>query len=318
MRCERFALTGDPGAAAERIRALVPTSASVQSAVAEIIAQVRNGHDEAVVDYTRRFDTGGTEPRPLEVEEGVSRRALERLDAAVRTGLERAIENVGAVAADAAAQLGERIGVSLGAHEVTLRSAPVDRAAVYVPGGRAPYPSTVVMGVVTARAAGVEDIAVCAPPGNDGELHPTILAACALTGATRVYRMGGAQAIAALAYGTETVARVDVIVGPGNLYVQEAKRQLSGVVGIDGFAGPSDLLLIADGNGAEMRTPWPSTCSPRPSTARGRSSSPPRRTRGCSTPSPPASPAPPTPVPPPRSSTPGDRRGGRARPGVRA
>ncbi len=250
MRCERFALTGDPGAAAERIRALVPTSASVQSAVAEIIAQVRNGHDEAVVDYTRRFDTGGTEPRPLEVEEGVPARALERLDAAVRTGLERAIENVGAVAADAAAQLGERIGVSLGAHEVTLRSAPVDRAAVYVPGGRAPYPSTVVMGVVTARAAGVEDIAVCAPPGNDGELHPTILAACALTGATRVYRMGGAQAIAALAYGTETVARVDVIVGPGNLYVQEAKRQLSGVVGIDGFAGPSDLLLIADGNGA--------------------------------------------------------------------
>ncbi len=250
MRCERFPLSGDPGALAERIRELVPTSASVQSAVAEIINQVRNGHDEAVLDYTRRFDTADTEPRPLRVEDGVTARALERLDTAVRTGLERAIENVGAVAADAAVQLGDRIEVSLGQHEVTLRSAPVDRAAIYVPGGRAPYPSTVVMGVVTARAAGVEDIAVCAPPGADGELHPTILAACALTGATRVYRMGGAQAIAALAYGTETVARVDVIVGPGNLYVQEAKRQLSGVVGIDGFAGPSDLLLIADGEGA--------------------------------------------------------------------
>jgi histidinol dehydrogenase len=250
MRCERLPLSGDPGAVAERIRALVPTPASVQSAVAEIITQVRNGHDEAVRDYTRRFDTGGSEPRPLRVEDGAPARALERLDAAVRSGLERAIENVGAVAADAVGPLGDRIGVSFGAHEVTLRSAPVDRAAVYVPGGRAPYPSTVVMGVVTALAAGVEDVAVCAPPGADGELHPAILAACALTGAARVYRMGGAQAVAALAYGTETVARVDVIVGPGNLYVQEAKRQLSGVVGIDGFAGPSDLLLIADGGGA--------------------------------------------------------------------
>ena len=100
-------------------------------------------------------------------------------------------------------------------------------AAVYVPGGRAPYPSTVVMGVVTARAAGVLDVAVCSPPGADGQIDPTILGACRLCGVERVYRMGGAQAIAALAYGTETVGRVDVVVGPGNLYVQEAKRQLS-------------------------------------------------------------------------------------------
>src|SRR5690606_13571348 len=111
---------------------------------------------------------------------------------------------------------------------VTLREVPVRRAAVYVPGGRAPYPSTVVMGVVTARAAGVEQVAVCAPPGPDGDAHPTILAACALAGASEVYRMGGAQAIAALAYGTATVAPVDVIVGPGSLWVQEAKRQVAG------------------------------------------------------------------------------------------
>ncbi|HMD52769.1 MAG TPA: histidinol dehydrogenase, partial [Solirubrobacteraceae bacterium] len=117
-------------------------------------------------------------------------------------------------------------------------------AAVYVPGGRAPYPSTVVMGVVTARSAGVVDVAVCAPPGADGEIDPAILGTCRLCGVERVYRMGGAQAIAALAYGTETVAPVDVIVGPGNLYVQEAKHQLSTVVGIDGFAGPSDLLVV--------------------------------------------------------------------------
>jgi histidinol dehydrogenase len=117
---------------------------------------------------------------------------------------------------------------------------------VYVPGGRAPYPSTVVMGVVTAKAAGVERVVVCTPPDRAGTVNATVLAACALTGADEVYRMGGAQAVAALAHGTASVAPVDVIVGPGNLYVQEAKRQLSGRVGIDSFAGPSDLLVLLE------------------------------------------------------------------------
>ena len=121
-----------------------------------------------------------------------------------------------------------------------LREVPVRRAAIYVPGGRAPYPSTVVMGVVTARAAGVDEVVVCAPGA-----HPVILAACALCGADAVFRMGGAHAVAALAYGTESVPRADVIAGPGNLYVQEAKRLVSGDVGIDGFAGPSDVLVLA-------------------------------------------------------------------------
>jgi histidinol dehydrogenase len=128
---------------------------------------------------------------------------------------------------------------------VRLREVPVRRAAIYVPGGRAPYPSTVVMGVVTARAAGVEEVVVCAPGA-----HPVILAACALCGADAVFRMGGAHAVAALAYGTESVPRADVIAGPGNLYVQEAKRVVSGDVGIDGFAGPSDVLVLA-GEGAD-------------------------------------------------------------------
>jgi histidinol dehydrogenase len=123
---------------------------------------------------------------------------------------------------------------------VRLREVAVRRAAIYVPGGRAPYPSTVVMGVVTARAAGVEEVVVCAPGA-----HPLILAACALCEADAVFRMGGAHAVAALAYGTETVPRADVIAGPGNLYVQEAKRLVSGDVGIDGFAGPSDVLVLA-------------------------------------------------------------------------
>jgi histidinol dehydrogenase len=126
---------------------------------------------------------------------------------------------------------------------VTLREVPVRRAAIYTPGGRNPYPSTVVMGVVTARAAGVDHVVVCAPGA-----HPVILAACALCGADEVWRMGGAHAVAALAYGTDSVPRVDVIAGPGSLYVQEAKRQVSGDVGIDGFAGPSDVLVLATGD----------------------------------------------------------------------
>ncbi|HEU4978255.1 MAG TPA: histidinol dehydrogenase, partial [Solirubrobacteraceae bacterium] len=160
------------------------------------------------------------------------------LDDDVRAGLEAAIANVRAVAD---AGLGEDVAVTLPqGHTVRLREVPVRRAAIYVPGGRAPYPSTVVMGVVTARAAGVDEVVVCAPGA-----HPVILAAAALCGADRVYRMGGAHAVAALAYGTERVPRVDVIAGPGSLYVQEAKRLVSGDVGIDGFAGPSDLLVLA-------------------------------------------------------------------------
>jgi histidinol dehydrogenase len=245
MRCELVALgAGDPVELAAELRGLVPAPESVQAAVAEIIAEVRSSGDAQVRHYTRLYDTGGAEPAGLRVAEAELDGAVARVDPAVRDGLELAIENVGRVAR---ARLAPASAVELGENEVALREAPVARAAVYVPGGRAPYPSTVVMGVVTARAAGVPEIAVCSPPGRDGELNPVTLAACALAGASRVYRMGGAQAIAALAYGTETVAPVDVIVGPGNLYVQEAKRQVFGQVGIDGFAGPSDLLVIADG-----------------------------------------------------------------------
>jgi histidinol dehydrogenase len=245
VRCERFELRAgeDPAELARELRELVPAPASVQDAVAEIIAQVRSSGDEAIREYTRRFDTGGAEPKPLLVDPAETSDAAERLDDAVRTGLEDAIDNVAAVAGGWGREPDRAI--EFDRHQVVLRTAPVPRAAVYVPGGRAPYPSTVVMGVVTARTAGVPEVVVCAPPGEDGDLHPAILAACHLTRATDVYRMGGAQAVAALAYGSATVAPVDVIVGPGNLYVQEAKRQVSAQVGIDGFAGPSDLLLIA-------------------------------------------------------------------------
>jgi histidinol dehydrogenase len=232
---ERFAL-GDPAQVAARVRALAPAAASVTEAVAAIVSDVREHGDTALLGYVERFD-GVDGPIRVRAEDLAA--PLEVLDADVRAGLEVAIANVRAVAE--AGVEGER-GVMLPQGQtVTLRELPVRRAAVYVPGGRAPYPSTVVMGVVTARAAGVQEVVVCAPG-----THPVILAACALSGADAVFRMGGAHAVAALAYGTETVPRVDVIVGPGNLYVQEAKRLVSGDVGIDGFAGPSDVLVLAD------------------------------------------------------------------------
>jgi histidinol dehydrogenase len=246
VQLERLTLSGDPTAQAEELRGLVPAPESVSEQVSEIIARVRSSGDDALRYYTRQFDTDGSTPAALQVPDAELDTAAERLDAEVRAGLERAIINVTRVAA---AALGPDRPVKFDGHEVILREVPVRRGAVYVPGGRAPYPSTVVMGTVCARVAGVGEIAVCAPPGADGEVNSVILGACRLAGASVVYRMGGAQAIAALAYGTETVQAADVIVGPGNLYVQEAKRQVFGQVGIDGVAGPSDLIVIADDSG---------------------------------------------------------------------
>ncbi|HTP18666.1 MAG TPA: histidinol dehydrogenase [Solirubrobacteraceae bacterium] len=246
MRCDRLALEGvDAAGVAAAIRKLVPPPESVRDGVALIIATVRAGGDRAVRDYSRTLDTGGREPQALLVPDVELDQALAQLDPQVRRGIEGAIQNVEAVAS--AGLPGPPRQTHLGENRVIQRHAPVERAAVYVPGGRAPYPSTVVMGTVPAKLAGVDHIAVCSPPRHDGDLDPVVLAACRLAGVNAVYRMGGAHAIAALAYGTESVPAVDVIVGPGNLYVQEAKRQVFGQVGIDGFAGPSDLLLIATG-----------------------------------------------------------------------
>ncbi len=246
MRIERLsaqevAELGGPAGAAARVRSLVPDGGSVESQVREIIARVRSEGDAAVLDCTRRFDTAGNEPRPLRVAPDELDEAIKRLPLELIAGLQVAIVNV-ALVADAGVRGDAAVELPQG-QRIVLREVPVGSAAVYVPGGRAAYPSTVVMGVVTARSAGVADVAVCAPPGPDGQIDPAILGTCRLCGVERVFRMGGAQAIAALAYGTDTVERVDVIVGPGNLYVQEAKHQLSASVGIDGFAGPSDLLI---------------------------------------------------------------------------
>jgi histidinol dehydrogenase len=255
MRIERLSVEdvqrrgGAPGAAAH-LRSLVPDGGSVEQDVREIVATVRAEGDAAVLEYTRRFDTEGAKPRPLLVSAEELDEAIKGMSLELIAGLQVAIVNVARVADAGIVRAHESVELAQG-QRILLREVPVGSAAVYVPGGRAPYPSTVVMGVVTARAAGVVDVAVCAPPGANGQIDPAILGTCRLCGVERVYRMGGAQAIAALAYGTETVDRVDVIVGPGNLYVQEAKHQLSARVGIDGFAGPSDLLIALSGGAGE-------------------------------------------------------------------
>ncbi len=234
MRIER--LRGDdPEAAVAQIRSLVAGGASVRDDVEAIVAAVRDGGDAELARLAEQFD--GVE-RPLRV-------APQELDAAaaalrhdLRHGIELAMANIAAVAG---ASLGDDADLRLPqGQRIVVRELPVRRAAVYAPGGRNPYPSTVLMGAVTARVAGVEEIVVLSP-----RAHPTVLAACALCGVDEVYRFGGAHGIAALAYGTESIARADVIAGPGGLHVQEAKRLVSGDVGIDGFLGPSDVFVVA-------------------------------------------------------------------------
>jgi histidinol dehydrogenase len=236
-----------PSATATEIRALTPDPRSVEDGVREIVARVRAGGDQAVCELTAEIDGAIVTPGRLRVDSDALDAAVESLDADVADGLRAAIANVTTVAE---AQLRERKATELPDGQIVdVEEVAVRRAGIYAPAGRASYPSSVVMAAATARAAGVEQIAVCAGPSSpDGEIAPAILAACSLCGVDEVYRAGGAQAIAAFAYGTEAVAPVDVIAGPGGPWVQEAKRQVFGVVGIDGIAGPSELVVVSDGD----------------------------------------------------------------------
>jgi len=216
---------------------------SVEPEVRAILDEVRRDGDAAVRRLTKRFDHAQLGPDDLRVDARELEASIGVLEPPVLDGLRLAVQNVRAVAR---AQLHEPVVVPLDqGQRVEIAEVPVRRVGVYAPGGRAAYPSTVIMCAVTARAAGVEEVAVCAPPGPGGRAHPVILAACVLCGVVEVYRMGGAQAIGALAFGTESVPAVDVVVGPGNAYVREAKRQVAGEVGIDSLAGPSELVVVA-------------------------------------------------------------------------
>jgi histidinol dehydrogenase len=242
MRLRRFEWEG-AAASAAAVRAWAAQEAPAVD-VAGIEREVREGGDEAVLRLTARFDATERPPESLRVEPAACREALEGLDPEVREALEVAEANVGAVA-EAQAGAGERTVELPQGQAVTLREAPVAAAGVYAPGGRAAYPSSVLMCAVPARVAGVERLALASPPGPDGTVNPLVLAAAGLCGIDEVYAMGGAQAIFALAYGTETIDPVDVVAGPGNAWVREAKRSVCGVVGIDSLAGPSELMVVA-------------------------------------------------------------------------
>jgi histidinol dehydrogenase len=219
-------------------------STTAVPAVREILAAVRERGDAAVLELTERFD--GVRPASLSVPRAEWDLALQRVDPTVREALQAAAASIRAF------QEAERTGdVEHTAGGITTRTVrrPVDRAGCYVPGGRAVYPSTVLMTVIPARVAGVGHVAVCVPPGPDGSVPDVVLAAAAVAGAHAVHPVGGAQAIAALAYGTESIQPVDVVVGPGNVYVAVAKREVAGEgrVGVpSAFAGPSEVVVVAD------------------------------------------------------------------------
>jgi histidinol dehydrogenase len=241
MRTRGFEWEG-PGATAAAIRAWAEEAAPTVD-VAPIEREVIAGGDGAVLRLTARFDATGRAPDALRVDPSLAAAALEALETPLREALELAAANIRLLAE---AQLGEDAEVELPqGQKVTVREVAVGAAGIYAPGGRAAYPSSVLMCAIPARAAGVERIALASPPTPDGAPHPLVLAAAALCGVEEIYAMGGAQAVFALAHGTESVAPVDVIAGPGNAWVREAKRAVYGRVGIDSLAGPSELMLIA-------------------------------------------------------------------------
>lgn len=212
--------------------------------VARIRDEIESERDAALRRLTADLDGVERAPESPRVDSGEAEAALELLDPAVRESLLVAAANIRAVAEAQVDDGASQIALPQG-QAVTVREVPVASVGVYAPGGRAAYPSSVLMCAIPARVAGVEHIALASPPGADGRLPAAVLAAAAVCGIDEIYAMGGAQAIFALAYGTETVIPVDVIVGPGNSWVQEAKRAVMGVVGIDSYAGPSELMLVA-------------------------------------------------------------------------
>ncbi len=216
----------------------------VRETVSAILEDVRRRGDAAVVAYERRWDCASYEPSMMRPPIPALEEAREMLPRPVAEGLALARERVASFH-----ERQRRVDVSYREPDGTryaFRARPLDAVAAYVPGGSAPLPSTVVMTVVPAKIAGVRRVAVFTPPRSDGTVHPAIAYACALCEADELYAIGGAQAIAAAAYGTQSIARADKIVGPGNVWVTEAKRQLYGTCGIDGLAGPSEVLVVAD------------------------------------------------------------------------
>ncbi|MBQ9129627.1 MAG: histidinol dehydrogenase, partial [Clostridia bacterium] len=228
--------------ASEVFARAVPT-VNVADVVADIIENVKTEGDKAVLEYCARFDGATLESlqvSPEEIDEAVAQVSEEFLEV-----LSLAAENIRAFHEKQVRNgfiLNNRRGIVMGQKVI-----PVDRAGLYVPGGTAAYPSTVLMDAIPAKIAGVGEVVMVTPPNKEGKINPVILAAAKVAGVDKIFKVGGAQAIAALAYGTESIPRVDKIVGPGNAFVAEAKKQVYGQVSIDMIAGPSEILIVADG-----------------------------------------------------------------------
>lgn len=215
---------------------------NVEAIVSEIIANVRERGDAALFEYCKKFDKAELttlQVSETEIDEALAQTAPELIEimkkaaANIRRFHERQVRNSFIINNEDGIVVGQKI-------------IPVDRAGLYVPGGTAAYPSTVLMDAIPAKIAGCREVVIVTPPGADGRINPAILAAASIAGVDRIFKVGGAQAIAALAYGTETVPKVDKIVGPGNAFVAEAKKQVFGRVSIDMIAGPSEILIVAD------------------------------------------------------------------------
>lgn len=223
-------------------------SADVSDAVSDIIENVRKNGDTALFEYTQKFD--GADLINLEVTEAEKEEAFASVDSKFIEILREAADNIRAFHEKQVREsfiINNKNGILLGQKII-----PIEKVGIYVPGGTAAYPSTVLMDSIPAIIAGCNEIVMVTPPGKDGKINPVILAAAKIAGIDRIFKVGGAQAIAALAYGTESIPKTDKIVGPGNAFVAEAKKQVYGLVSIDMIAGPSEILVVAD-----------STCNPK-------------------------------------------------------
>ncbi len=227
----------------EEIFARVEPTVNVTDIVTDIIANVRKRGDAALYEYCEKFDKAkltALQVTPAEIEDAVAQvsprflEILEKAAANIRKFHEKQVRNSFIINDESGIVMGQKV-------------IPVDRAGLYVPGGTAAYPSTVLMDAIPAKIAGVGQVVMVTPPSADGKVNPVILAAAKIAGIDCIYKVGGAQAVAALAYGTESIPKVDKIVGPGNAFVAEAKKQVFGVVSIDMIAGPSEILIVADG-----------------------------------------------------------------------
>lgn len=215
----------------------------VEKTVSDIIAKVRSEGDAALRELTQRFDGAALDELTVTEEEIAA--ALETVEPEFMKVLKQAAANITKFHAKQVRNsfiINDSDGIVMGQKII-----PLDRAGIYVPGGTAAYPSTVLMDCIPAKLAGCKEVVMVTPPGKDGKVKPAILAAARIAGVDRIFKVGGAQAVAALAYGTETIPKVDKIVGPGNAFVAEAKKQVFGVVAIDMIAGPSEILIVADG-----------------------------------------------------------------------